>query len=135
MKSWTVPKFSAASPRSAAELAAPLALADPPAFDASPFVKHSALVPVTTPFTPEPVTPFKFTGVPELLYVVKVALTPPKAVLLENVVPGPLVRGKNNMFWSAACPTVPANRQPAKTAIKARIEKDLFVRLSLDGTV
>jgi hypothetical protein len=35
----------------------------------------------------------------------------------------------------AACATLPDNRQPVKTAIKARIGKDLFVRLSLDGTV
>jgi hypothetical protein len=87
---------------------------------------------VPRPFTPELERPAKSLDVPEPLYEVKVALNPPLAVLLGNVVPGELVRGKYNKLRGAACPTVPDSTQPAKTAIAA---SDIPVRPSLDRTV
>src|ERR1035441_7517326 len=100
-----LPNASVASPRSAAELAAALPLADCVAFPVSPFVKHIALAPVETPFTPEPARPPKSLAAPAPLYVLKLTLTPPRLVSLGmTVMPGALVRGNFNRLTGAARP-------------------------------
>src|SRR5580698_3084349 len=71
----TLPNASAASPRSAAELAAALALADCVAFPVSPLVRVNAPTPATVPFTPALVGPAKFADAPDPLYEVNVTLT------------------------------------------------------------
>src|ERR1035437_2880949 len=76
MKLVMLPNASVASPRSAAEFAAPLAFADCVAFPVSPFVKHIALAPVAAPLTPEPARPPKSLAAPAPLYVLKLTLTP-----------------------------------------------------------
>ena len=48
-------------------------------------------------------------------------------MLLENVVPGALVRGKYNKLTGAPCPMVPENRQPAVIAKQANIRGSNFI--------